>query len=498
MKFLISALCFMFCLNMWTQPAGENPANWTRVNSLSDEFSGNSLNQNKWTYGHPWWRGRSPAIFGQGANAFVSNNRLVIRATWVGGNRDYMRSGAIRSKNRTMAVGMYSECSYKANSLNMGSNFWFAHNERDNQNREDEIDVQEAFATQAPRTMNTNVHNPQPNFTNDQPQPNKFSINGPDIDKGFHRYGVWIVNNRTLRFYLDGVFKKQVTTNSTIEPLWMIINSETYNWMSPPTQSQVNDGSKRDMLVDYVRTWRKTGNSSGGGGSGGDSGNNASDGIPLNKIISLRKTGGDRKFVTGEGNGSQLLARASSVRGWEKFRIENHPKGGIALKALSNNKYVQVPDKSTTASVRNRGTFKGDWEQFEWKSKGNGRVAFKSIHSGKWLQSAWNQNNGVVRARGNADRRWETFEWKIESGQKILDQNDQLVKIAINPVQDRVIIEGTSNVNMQVFDSTGADVGFSVNKNSENSISLNLDQSLPSGIYFAVTSQGQTLKFVKE
>ncbi|WP_010179655.1 beta-porphyranase [Aquimarina agarilytica] len=497
MKFFLSVVSLMFCLGIWAQPAGENPANWTKVNSLSDEFSGNSLNQGKWEFGHPWWRGRSPAIFGKGANAFVNNGRLVIRATWVGGNKDYMRSGAIRSKNRDMAVGMYSECSYKANSLNMGSNFWFAHNSRDNQNREDEIDVQEAFGTQAPRTMNTNVHNPQPNFTNDQPQPNKFSVSGADIDKGFHTYGVWIVNESTLRFYLDGVFKKQVTTNSTIQPLWMIINSETYNWMSPPTQSQVNDGSKRDMLVDYVRTWRKTGNIQ-GNPPPPNNGGNAGSGVPINKVISLRKTGGDRKFVTGERNGSQLLARAGSVRGWEKFRVESHPKGGVVLKALSNNKYVQVPNKDANAPVRNQGTFKGDWERFEWKSKGNGKVALKSVHSGKWLQASWNEANAIIRAKGNADLGWETFDWKTESGQKIIGQQTNSLKIAVNPVQDMVVLEGTSNVDVQLFDQTGAAVGFSVEKTSDNSIALDLDDGLSAGIYFLVTKPGQTLKIVKD
>lgn len=497
MKFFISLMSFMLCLSIWAQPAGENPANWTKVNSLSDEFSGNSLNQGKWDFGHPWWRGRSPAIFGRGANAFVSNNRLVIRATWVGGNRDYMRSGAIRSKNRDMAVGMYSECSYKANSLNMGSNFWFAHNARDNQNREDEIDVQEAFGSRFPRIMNTNVHNPQPNFTNDQPQPNKFNVSGPDIDKGFHRYGVWIVNNRTLRFYLDGVFKKQVTTNSTIEPLWMIINSETYDWMTPPTQAQVNDGSKRDMLVDYVRTWRKTGNAQGNPNPPNNGGNAGTD-VPINKVISLRKTGGDRKYVTGERSGSQLIARATSVRGWERFRVESHPKGGVALKALSNNKYVQVLDRNAEAPVRNQGNFKGDWEQFEWKSKGNGKVALKSIHSSKWLQAAWNQNNAIVRARGNADRRWETFDWQVVNGQKILGQQSQGLKITTNPVKDIVAVEGTADVDVQVFDQTGADVGFSVIKTSENSIELDLDDDIANGIYFLTTKTGQTLKIVKQ
>ena len=254
MKLILRITLLLFCTVTFAQPG--NRSDWTVVGALTDEFNGASLNMAKWRFGHPWWKGRSPALFGGAANAFLNNGLLVLRATWVGGPTNYMRAGSIRSAYRTMAPGMYSECNYRTNSLRMGSNFWFAHNARDAQNREDEIDVQEGFGTNAPRTMNFNIHNPKPGFTEDQPQPSKFPVPGQPINVGYHTYGIWIVNSRTINIYLDGRYLKTVISNSTIQPLWMIINTETYNWMRPPTRAEVQNGALRDTYVNYVRTYR--------------------------------------------------------------------------------------------------------------------------------------------------------------------------------------------------------------------------------------------------
>ena len=254
MKLILKFTLLLFCTVAFAQPGKRS--DWTVVGSLTDEFNGNSLNTAKWKFGHPWWKGRSPALFGGAANAFVNNGLLVLKATWVGGQTDYMRAGSIRSAFRSMTKGMYSECNYRANSLRMGSNFWFAHNARDAQNREDEIDVQEGFGANAPRTMNFNIHNPKPGFTDDQPQPSTFPVPGKPIDEGYHTYGIWIVNSRTINIYLDGKYLKTVISNSTIEPLWMIINTETYNWMKPPTKNEVENGELRNMYVNYVRTFK--------------------------------------------------------------------------------------------------------------------------------------------------------------------------------------------------------------------------------------------------
>jgi len=63
MKRLFLVLFSIICTGIYAQPPGQNASNWEAVPALTDEFNG-SLNTNKWKYGHPWWVGRSPMLFG--------------------------------------------------------------------------------------------------------------------------------------------------------------------------------------------------------------------------------------------------------------------------------------------------------------------------------------------------------------------------------------------------------------------------------------------------
>jgi len=166
----------------------------------------------------------------------------------------------------------------------------------------------------------------------------------------------------------------------------------------------------------------------------------------------LRKSGGDRKYVTADAGNGKLSARASRVGRWEKFRVENHPAGGITLKALSNNKFVQVQNRDANAYARALGNSKGGWERFTWKNKGSGKVAIKSVHSGKWLQAPWNRANTVIYPKGNADQGWETFDWSRESGSKDLNLNaskNNTVSTYPNPVNENTVLNMSFNLGEQ-------------------------------------------------
>ncbi|WP_271767519.1 T9SS type A sorting domain-containing protein [Aquimarina algiphila] len=398
-QFIRLLLCilglFIFSIG-YAQPPGENASDWTVVNELTDEFNGSNLNTGKWKYGHPWWGGRSPALFGGANNAFLSGNGLlVIRATWVGGSTNYMRTGSIHSTGKAMKVGMYSECQFRANSLRMGSAFWFANNDLDANNRGDEIDVQEAFGgltNGQEREMHTNIHNPQPNFTNDQPQPNKFILSSGTVSDSYHTYGVWIVNSNTVRFYLDGVFQKQVITNSPQDPQYMMIDAETYNWMKPwPTQAEVTNGAKRDMYVSYVRTWRKTGNSNPNPGGGSK--------------VSLK--GNNGKYVSSENGNKAMTCNRSSVQGWEKFTMNvlGSINGNDQVSLQGNNgKYVSS-ENGLKDVFCNRGSV-GAWEKFELIHHGNNVYSFKGSN-GKYLSSE-NGSGGMTCSRSSLGS-WEKF-----------------------------------------------------------------------------------------
>ncbi len=393
--FLVVSM-FLFRIG-YAQPPGENQNNWTVVNELTDEFNGSNLNTGKWKYGHPWWGGRSPALFGGAANAFLSGNGLlVIRATWVGGSTNYMRTGSIHSAGKTMKVGMYSECEFQANRLRMGSAFWFANNDLDNNNRADEIDVQEAFGgltNGQEKEMHSNIHNPQPNFTNDQPQPQTFRLSSGTVSNSYHKYGVWVVNSNTVRFYLDGVFQKQVITNSPQNPQFMMIDAETYNWMRPwPTFAEVTDGSKRDMYVNYVRTWRKTGNSNPNPGGGGSK-------------VTLK--GNNGKFVSSENGAKAMTCNRPVAQGWEKFSLNvvgNSGGSDIVTIQGNNGKYVSSENglKNVTCNRSNVGA----WEKFILNHHGNNVYSFKG-NNGKYLSSE--NGNGAMTCSRSTNGDWEKF-----------------------------------------------------------------------------------------
>ncbi|WP_010177856.1 T9SS type A sorting domain-containing protein [Aquimarina agarilytica] len=182
---------------------------------------------------------------------------------------------------------------------------------------------------------------------------------------------------------------------------------------------------------------------------------------PIGKYISLQKAGGNRAFISAEPKSNRLIANRTKVQQWETFLVEKHPKGGVALKALSTNKYVQVSGKNKDIPIEPDGNRKLRWEQFEWKTIGNGKVALKSLHSGKWLQAAWNNNNSLVKAAGDKPGNWETFNWKLTSGKKIL-VNELSKKIEIYPVPTHnVLTIDLGDITLEnywtcsVFDSLG-------------------------------------------
>jgi len=119
MKNLFLLLFSLMCLGLYAQPPGQNASNWQTVSGLTDEFNG-GLNTSKWQFGHPWWGGRTPMLFGDGRNAYTQNGSLWFQTTVQNqnGQGNYLRGGAIYSKGgRLFKQGMYIESRYRVMKL---------------------------------------------------------------------------------------------------------------------------------------------------------------------------------------------------------------------------------------------------------------------------------------------------------------------------------------------------------------------------------------------
>ncbi|SIS85326.1 Por secretion system C-terminal sorting domain-containing protein [Zobellia uliginosa] len=469
MKKVLLFLVLLVTANLSAQlPSPTNGKKWEKVEQLSDEFNGNSIDTSKWYDYHPFWSGRAPSNFKKG-NAFVSDGYLNLRSTlrkepssvqdpfkdiWV---------DAAAAVSKTMAQpGYYYEARFKASSLSMTSSFWFR------VGKFSEIDVIEHIGNPSKENrqddlpyqyhVNTHYYGKHAGL---QPLGTEYKMPGRGRDN-FYTYGFWWKSPNELLFYFNGEQVMRIIPRVPLdEELRMIFDTEVFPFATAgvaniglPKPENLRDNSKNTMKVDWVRVYKLV------DGTGAEDSSDA----PIGSYISLKKTQGDGKFVTGEKDGSQLIARGATVQSWEKFKVEKHPKGGISLKANSNGKYVQVQGSDSNKPVRAAGDFQGDWEQFEWKSKGNGLVALKSVHTGKWLQAPWTQNNAIVRPKGPVDNGWETFSWKKETpptastalSAQLETKTLDGIRVYPSPASETLTIEGVEGENgLRVFDSSG-------------------------------------------
>ncbi len=139
---------------------------------------------------------------------------------------------------------------------------------------------------------------------------------------------------------------------------------------------------------------------------------------PIGSVISLRKSGGDRRFVSAVAElGNDLYANQPQAFGNRQyFRVEAHSSGnGIALKNLSSNKYIRIIGTNNAGAIVDALGGTGGWTRFEWRSLGGNRVAFKSLANNLWLQAPHNADFTPLFIRGAEARSWETFEYQVIS-----------------------------------------------------------------------------------
>jgi hypothetical protein len=209
----------------------------------------------------PYWEGRTPSRFDTG-NVSVQGGVLRLLSTtdvedlvevedpeqdvWV-------RSACVASGLPIASHGYY-EARIKASRLSMTSSFWL-------QGRYSEIDVVEQLGEPIVNPwkrgyMLANTHYFKDGWENDRKTPVKWEMPAASAEK-YHVYGLWWVDENTVRFYHDGQQVIEVETGGAfLEPMYLFFDTEVFAWEGLPTVESLRDPERNAMLVDWVRAWK--------------------------------------------------------------------------------------------------------------------------------------------------------------------------------------------------------------------------------------------------
>ena len=237
----------------------QNRGGWRKYEPMSDEFTHDWLDTNKWVLGITGWQGRQPAWFNP-SNVTVSAGqlRLTMRKEAVPQNlekqgyHDYT-SAALHTRVRS-SYGYYE---VKARPMNSGgsSSFWFTSEDAKlNPGWGTEVDVFElcGLNPQHDRRYYMTLHVTQTPQEKRHWQVGSYWEAPTRFAEVFHVFGFdW--NPKELRWYVDGVLVHTVQNTHWHQPLFMIFDSETMpEWFGMP-----HDKDLPSMFcVEYVRAWR--------------------------------------------------------------------------------------------------------------------------------------------------------------------------------------------------------------------------------------------------
>ncbi len=265
----------VYILQIQAQPTPPNGKKWEKVEALSDEFNGNSLNTSKWAINVSTWIGRPPGIFKQNA-VKVNDGKLQFTAyklsssETVNGNV-YTHAGALVRSLKNQTYGYY-ECRMKANKTFMSSTFWLINKRNEGSGcdvRVTELDITETVGVNSNganwvnttiNSMNSNTHS-RGTVCNNTPvgqEGGKASLGEPSW-KGYHTYGAWWKNKDEVLFYLDGKFVYKIKPPANFNlPMYLRLVTETYDWNPPKAgQDGMNDSAEnRTTYYDWVRTYK--------------------------------------------------------------------------------------------------------------------------------------------------------------------------------------------------------------------------------------------------
>jgi Glycosyl hydrolases family 16 len=229
-----------------------NKGHWEKIEELSDEFEGTSLDTNKWRLEYPGYKGRPPSKFSP-ENVTVSGGQLQLAMRKLSSTNllDRIRYTSAIVGSRHLAYYGYYEVMARAMNSAGSSSFWFHNSETPRE--KNEIDVFE-IGGKSPgfdRKLNMNLH-----VWETPAEKRHWNIGSSWIAPwrfadAFHVFGLeW--NENEIKYYVDGVMVRRVKNTNWHNPLHMYFDSETMpTWFGLPADEDLPS----TFSIKCVRAW---------------------------------------------------------------------------------------------------------------------------------------------------------------------------------------------------------------------------------------------------
>lgn len=279
-RYLISTI-LLFAILVPTSLKAQPPKpaegyRWILNQQYSDEFNGESLDMGKWYNYHPYWQGRPPAKFTP-SQVSVADGLLVLKNKKIEGSQPgdtwTIAGAAVVSRGETAHFGYY-ECSQKASKIRMSSTFWMSGKNNPGPDPcsgdrfSQELDIQEAVGgatSDFNRSMHSNTHywyTDCNGVKTTYSAGSKILLEEGEVSDTFHVYAAHWKNALRADFYLDGKYGKGVTFRTDVDdtpfekPMFINMVTETYDWVTPPTDEDLADDSRNTTYIDWIRAWK--------------------------------------------------------------------------------------------------------------------------------------------------------------------------------------------------------------------------------------------------
>lgn len=365
-------------------PSEANQGEWKLV--WADEFNGvpgTGVDTDNWMYevsGSGFGNNELQYSTDRPENVFIKeddenhgNGMLVLRALKEEYNGKQYTSGRIKTDGRfDFTYGKVEMRAKLPDGKGIGCSFWMLGSDFEDIGWPacGEIDIMEWVGKPVSRIYGT-IHGPGYSAGDGIGAWHEYT---PGFTDEFHTYAVeW--EPGVIRWYFDGELYEERTPIDLFGKDW-VFDHDFYiilglgvggNWPGSPDETTT---FPQDYIIDYVRVYQREGD--------------IYPEAPYRNIIQLKNPGTNKYVCADKQQNDYLYANRDSGGAWETFELKDLGEGKVAIRALTNYKYVSVSEDNKLIAVSETA---GDTEKFILEANTDGTISLKSVANGKYVHS---------------------------------------------------------------------------------------------------------------